>query len=590
MKINRIIFAFFVFLFLFIFLVNKANAACIPAECGSGSIDTCQDNEHCVAKCCVKNNNPTNPTPTPTSGGGGGGGATSRPGRSECPPGTEPVNDPDYAPTYKNCQSTCTYPSTNTGGDCSERSDGKKRVECRRRICAPICNATEPKITGVTINSATSSTIYWTPGINGVDQKLYVGANLTEVTNDCPGTSSPTCVVKKTLSSSNSRYTVTNLQPQTVYYWKVVNRKDSTCSPETTTRSLSSCALSPTTINTAVGEPTQTIVANVNSSTRISSVVFSSSSSSVTLDPTTDTTYPYQTAVIPNSSGTANISAQVFISGVSGSACTATVGATNGSPGTSVAIITTGPWWQVKNGDVTSKGNITSSVPGGDVFDDDGPGGYPGLPVYANTFNYQPGGISSTSWSANTATTESRLFNYSYFENLVPGDVNFTTISTTDTDGTIFLNEGEEKYGYYWYIFDGTSGATNGQNLTISSDVDLGDRKVILFVKDADLTITGDINLTDGEGFFGTFVEGNIKTESTELEGIYEADGSFSTGALTAPLYLRGSVAAYGGVALERDLDDDSNPAELFEYAPDQMLLFPSKLSFRPNKWIEVAP
>lgn len=31
-------------------------------------------------------------------------------------------------------------------------------------------------------------------------------------------------------------------------------------------------------------------------------------------------------------------------------------------------------------------------------------------------------------------------------------------------------------------------------------------------------------------------------------------------------------------------------PAELFEFAPDQILLYPDKLGFRRTRWSEVAP
>jgi len=55
-------------------------------------------------------------------------------------------------------------------------------------------------------------------------------------------------------------------------------------------------------------------------------------------------------------------------------------------------------------------------------------------------------------------------------------------------------------------------------------------------------------------------------------------------------LSVRGALASYGGLSLQRDLSDNSTPAEYFEYAPDLMLLYPTKLSYRKINWKEVAP
>jgi len=131
-----------------------------------------------------------------------------------------------------------------------------------------------------------------------------------------------------------------------------------------------------------------------------------------------------------------------------------------------------------------------------------------------------------------------------------------------------------------------------------------------LIVKGADTYLTGKINLTKGSGFFmliagvnsgGT--KGNIIVDSgvgggagANLEGIYVADGQFSTGTTgtetDSQLWIRGSVVSYGGFNLQRHLGNSNNTtaAELFEYAPDLELLYPSKLGARSINWQEVAP
>ena len=59
----------------------------------------------------------------------------------------------------------------------------------------------------------------------------------------------------------------------------------------------------------------------------------------------------------------------------------------------------------------------------------------------------------------------------------------------------------------------------------------------------------------------------------------------------TEQLHIRGSIAGYAGVVLERDLTDNSvTPAEFFEYGPDLLFTFPRDLTSRKYKWKEIAP
>jgi hypothetical protein len=177
------------------------------------------------------------------------------------------------------------------------------------------------------------------------------------------------------------------------------------------------------------------------------------------------------------------------------------------------------------------------------------------------------------------------MFDYSYFEGLIPNDVELSDIGSLSTGGTPSID------GYEWYKVNG--------DLSIDSTLNLGARKVILFVSD-NLNINGEIWVTDGVGFFGTFVGGNInvngavtRVNNPSLEGIYLTDGVFSTGIGTGKLFIRGSVATTttgGGISLQRVLADDTNPAVVFKFAPDQILLFPQSLMFKRTKWAEVSP
>lgn len=170
-------------------------------------------------------------------------------------------------------------------------------------------------------------------------------------------------------------------------------------------------------------------------------------------------------------------------------------------------------------------------------------------------------------------------------------------VDVTDIAGSLTLGDAiHVEDNYYWYKYDGT--LNGNQALTIPA-VDLGTRKVILMVDNADANITGNIHLTDGSGFFMLIVNGNINVDATiggeatpNLEGLYLADGIFSDGVGNTQLWVRGSVVGNLGVNMQRDLGGvaNSDPAEFFEYAPDLIMLYPSKLGVRKMSWKEVAP
>jgi len=129
----------------------------------------------------------------------------------------------------------------------------------------------------------------------------------------------------------------------------------------------------------------------------ITQVNFVSSDATTVSVTSPDLTASYSTNATALKTGTANITASVIMSGSVRCTDTATVTVTN-----------TSAWWQVKDGDVTTgpTGNITSSVPLGELFNLDGTGGFPGVPVYGGSLNVSPGTVSSKLWSVNTVTTQ----------------------------------------------------------------------------------------------------------------------------------------------------------------------------------------
>lgn len=489
-------------------------------------------------------------------------------------------------------------------GHCGWGVGGIEKVWCKRCTCnpAPSCSTTAPSNVSVTPVTLTSSRINWTPGSGGTSQRIYVGTAKAAVETNCPsGTGGGTgCTLAVTgLPISQTSYTTANvLATGTVYYYRVVNYIDGTCaSNSATAKGLSSCALSPSAVSIQEGD-SQAVNASVNSSTEVSQVTFSSSPTYVAVNPAADASYTYNTTVtgvLFTSPASVNLTANVYFTGVVAPACTATA---------AITVFPAGPWWQVKDSDIASNGDVNSKVPGAELFDLIGDGGYPGVPAYGGGTNLTSSNVSATAWLANSTSTNQKIYDYDYFANRVPEDVVSTiTAVPSSVDGTFFESGGTLSGGYYWYKYDGSA---NGINLTLNSAMNLGNRKVILLVNSADFYINDSINLTKGQGFFLAVVgkgaggtKGNIYVDPTlgggspDLEGIYIADGHFDTGDTDIALSVRGSVVAYNGVVMKRDLDTgigNGSPAEFFEYAPDQILLFPSKLGVRKINWKEVAP
>ena len=322
----------------------------------------------------------------------------------------------------------------------------------------------------------------------------------------------------------------------------------------------------------------------------VSSVYYASSVGIISVNPTETSSSPYTTNVTGVSTGTEYLTTSVALDGVVRCVASTSINVSNSA------------WWQVKDSDVVGS-NINSYVPVLSYFSEAGPGGFPGVPIYGSSTNLTNTSASEKGWIANSSHNSSRIFNSTYFINRIPQEIidNESSILSTNTVSEENLTGGGALYnGYYWYIYDGT---TLG-DLTINSNVDLGTRKVILIVKNAGMNINGRINLTDASGFFLSVVNGDIDISASvggsgapDIEGVYISDGVFNTGTGSEEndlsLWIRGSVAGYGGVNLQRDLGDTQNgttPAEYFEYAPDQELLFPISLAYKATNWREVAP
>ncbi len=331
----------------------------------------------------------------------------------------------------------------------------------------------------------------------------------------------------------------------------------------------------------------------------VARVDFSAASSLASVAPLSDGTVPYDVSARGISAGTTGVVAGVVMAG-----------AVRCSAASTLTVAEPGPWWRVRDGDVAANGSLASLIPFGcslpacdPTFGLDGDGGYPGIPGFVGTMGLGSGSVSSTGWSAESAPGSRKTYSYSYFVRQIPSDVEITAIASSAIEGSLFESGGALSHGAYWYRYDGSSGL----DLSISSNANLGSRKVVLLVDGADLYLNGRTSLAKGEGFFAAIVGsdsdgngGNIFINASvggaadgvpELEGLFVADSEVLTGSGNMQLHVRGSVAGLSGIVLQRDLDDDSRtPAELFEYAPDLIMNVPSSLRTSGYSWREVAP
>jgi hypothetical protein len=287
-----------------------------------------------------------------------------------------------------------------------------------------------------------------------------------------------------------------------------------------------------------------------------------------------------------------------------------------------IRVTNTNPWFQSLNGDLISNGNITTTIPGSCTS----PTCRDWLINYSSTrasgiaigfegvtINSTSGVVSSPNNWKSTAEYKGTIYDYGYFEKHATCGIShdYGIANKTANDASYFTSFAPNTNGYYWVRYTGDSG--NPLTLGNGSDITIGTNKVVLFVKNADLIIRSKIRVTPGRGFFMVVAgntdgssNGNIivdpsvgdapsGTPDPDLEGIYYAQEQFRTGtlgpSLDEQLYIRGSVAAFDKVVLQRNLTNNSTyPAELFEFAPEFLINYPECLGDRTTNWREEAP
>ena len=253
-------------------------------------------------------------------------------------------------------------------------------------------------------------------------------------------------------------------------------------------------------------------------------------------------------------------------------------------------------WWQVGGGDVVAKESINNHIPDPATCGSNCSSllikQNPGIAIFGDNLvlNSPLNGqkVSEPNWQANSSVSNS--YSYSSFRNKVDLTEPKISASAVDCPYLTTPTNGTDKDGYLIFERVGSLDISGG------AACNLADNKIILFV-DGNLTIKTPIYLTKGTGFFMAIVNGNITVDPSvgagapDLEGLFFANNLFYTGSATTRLTVRGSIVALGGVSHQRSVSNNNlNPAELFEFAPDLMFNFPAFLGDKNIVWQEVAP
>ncbi|MBU1127123.1 MAG: hypothetical protein ABIH88_01300 [Patescibacteria group bacterium] len=223
-------------------------------------------------------------------------------------------------------------------------------------------------------------------------------------------------------------------------------------------------------------------------------------------------------------------------------------------------------WFQTGEGDVHSGGDIRSEIISGEYFNKTGSGGTPGLvSFFGSNSNFGDGEVSETGWLANASLSSKR---YSYFYPFLgsPNTVNFNDLSDVGESGVYFSDD----------------------DVIISFGNFPVGVKAIVFVS-GDISIEANIVVPMGS-FLAFISSGEISVASgvSQIEGVFIAE-NFESGSGSTALIAQGSFI-FGRVSLERDLADNTVPAEVFSFRPDLFLNAPASMMSSNYIWEEIAP
>lgn len=256
------------------------------------------------------------------------------------------------------------------------------------------------------------------------------------------------------------------------------------------------------------------------------------------------------------------------------------------------------PWWQVIGGGIYSGGlgggvTVRSEIPvAGSYLIEPGAGGAIGALLRASGSVDVGAGAVSTPGYSTQAKYKGKTMGYDFFAaqmGVLSGQSQDWGADTIDKPA---YNATTPRDFYYVRPTSGTA--------TVASPwVVPADEKLVIFVN-GNLRINQNITVAEG-GFLAFMVNGNVTVDPsvTDIQGLYVIDGQFTTESQYVQsvssdiqLNVEGSVVAWGGVSLARDmsLGNSLTPAEKFSYRPDFLINMPTKMKTFALRWQEVAP
>lgn len=244
-------------------------------------------------------------------------------------------------------------------------------------------------------------------------------------------------------------------------------------------------------------------------------------------------------------------------------------------------------WWQAEGAGVYAGGSVRSSLPSASSYlIEPGAGGVIGaLMRSSGSVDTGNGAISTLGYNAMT-TYHGKTMNYDYFAARMG-----VTPNTTNDWGADTMNKPANNPNKDFYYMD-----PSGSEASITSPwVVASGESYVVFVN-GNLRIASPVTVANG-GFVAFIVRGNLTVSSTvqDVQGIYDVDGTLTTesnSGADVQAKFGGSIVAWGGVNLGRDLDSGNItiPAEKFTYRPDLLVNMPNAMKVFALEWQELAP
>jgi len=230
-------------------------------------------------------------------------------------------------------------------------------------------------------------------------------------------------------------------------------------------------------------------------------------------------------------------------------------------------------WFQTKQGNVHSGGEIKANVPAGKDFSLDGEGGFPGVISYQGSFepDFSPDRISSKKWLVKSkAERNSYVFFYRFLGS--PTGDNFDGYQGEIVSNGVYYSADEvELEDKVWNFPAGTKAVVLiARSLKIKNKIIVPQGSFLAFVVKGDIEIAGAVE---------------------RLEGVYIADEEIKILASDKRFVGEGIFMAKR-FSLNRDLKNLNSrfPAEQFLFRPDFLINAYSSLWWAQHFWEELGP